>query len=255
MLSTRGLDPLKLLSWEVLERPYKIGSRALRIAPSSPRVATATAVAGVVGAPLAALFLSLNGLGGLRGWRWLFIFEALPAALLAVVTWVYTPSPLDTTWLSSAERAALAALTRPRAEHGPSVQLAEVSGSPKGAALAEEGALSADDVPLLSPSTHLSQESVDLERPSAAPAAPADPEAPSAVKSAFRHVVRDPRLWYLGIIMMLIDWSMNSINLWLPQILMASLKSEVGPMAGMRARDWVLLIREQWPRNTGISSF
>lgn len=220
-------------------------------------MATATAVAGVVGAPLAALFLSLNGLGGLRGWRWLFIFEALPAALLAVVTWVYTPSPLDTTWLSSAERAALAALTRPRAEPGPSVQLAEVSGSPKGAALAEEGALSADDVPLLSPSKQLSQESVDLERSSAAPAAPADPEAPSpsrAVKSAFRHVVRDPRLWYLGIIMMLIDWSMNSINLWLPQILMASLKSEVGAMAGMRARDGVLLIREQWPRNSGILS-
>ena len=33
-------------------------------------VTTASALNGLVGGPLAALFLSFNGLGGLHGWQW-----------------------------------------------------------------------------------------------------------------------------------------------------------------------------------------
>jgi MFS family permease len=43
------------------------------------RVALATAVAGVVGGPIAACLLLLDGAGGLHGWQWLFLLEGLPA--------------------------------------------------------------------------------------------------------------------------------------------------------------------------------
>lgn len=43
--------------------------------PFSLQVATSTALAQVVGAPLAAGILALDGLGGLRGWQWLFLLE------------------------------------------------------------------------------------------------------------------------------------------------------------------------------------
>ena len=37
----------------------------------------------VLAAPLAAACLSLDGLGGLAGWRWLFLVEGAPTLLLA----------------------------------------------------------------------------------------------------------------------------------------------------------------------------
>jgi MFS family permease len=36
----------------------------------------------VVAAPVAAGLLLLDGVGGLRGWQWLFLLEGLPALLL-----------------------------------------------------------------------------------------------------------------------------------------------------------------------------
>src|ERR1700704_999648 len=42
----------------------------------------------VIGSPLAGVMLRLSWLG-LRGWRWLFILEGIPAILLGLVTLVY----------------------------------------------------------------------------------------------------------------------------------------------------------------------
>ncbi|HET7883582.1 MAG TPA: MFS transporter, partial [Acetobacteraceae bacterium] len=43
---------------------------------------------------------------GLHGWQWLFILEAVPALVLAVVTWFYlTDRPEDADWLTGDERA------------------------------------------------------------------------------------------------------------------------------------------------------
>ncbi len=50
--------------------------------------AMSTVAAGILGGPLAAGFLSLNGLLGLRGWQWLFVAEAIPTFVLAFVIWV-----------------------------------------------------------------------------------------------------------------------------------------------------------------------
>jgi ACS family tartrate transporter-like MFS transporter len=66
---------------------------------------TATAMAGVIGAPLSSALLQLDGLLGLRGWQWLFLIEGLPAILLApVVLTRLTERPEDATWLEPAER-------------------------------------------------------------------------------------------------------------------------------------------------------
>ena len=60
----------------------------------------------VIGAPVSGAVLSYaEGLGGYRGWQWLFILEAMPALALGVVTWFYlTDRPASADWLSPAER-------------------------------------------------------------------------------------------------------------------------------------------------------
>jgi D-galactonate transporter len=60
----------------------------------------------VLGAPVSGMLLTLHGFGGLAGWQWLFILEAAPALVLAVVVWFYlTDRPADATWLQADERA------------------------------------------------------------------------------------------------------------------------------------------------------
>ena len=67
---------------------------------------TATAMAGVIGAPISSALLRLDGAWGLQGWQWLFLIEGLPAILLVPVVLVYmTDRPADAKWLSADERA------------------------------------------------------------------------------------------------------------------------------------------------------
>src|SRR5258708_16459438 len=49
----------------------------------------ASMAAGIVGAPLSGVLLSLRGAGGLDGWQWLFIVEGLPAVVLGIVALMY----------------------------------------------------------------------------------------------------------------------------------------------------------------------
>jgi len=58
----------------------------------------------VIGSPLAGLLLGLSWLA-LRGWRWLFILEGIPAVPLGLIALVYlTDWPRQATWLPSDER-------------------------------------------------------------------------------------------------------------------------------------------------------
>lgn len=66
---------------------------------------TATAMAGVIGAPISSALLQLHGLGGLHGWQWLFLVEGLPAVLLAPVVLTFMAElPSEASWLTADER-------------------------------------------------------------------------------------------------------------------------------------------------------
>jgi ACS family tartrate transporter-like MFS transporter len=59
----------------------------------------------VIGSPLAGVLLGLSWLG-LRGWRWLFILEGIPAVLFGIITLCYlTDWPHLAKWLPSDEKA------------------------------------------------------------------------------------------------------------------------------------------------------
>jgi ACS family tartrate transporter-like MFS transporter len=58
----------------------------------------------VIGSPLAGLLLGLSWLG-LRGWRWLFVIEGIPAIVLGVITiWYLTDWPEEAHWLPDDEK-------------------------------------------------------------------------------------------------------------------------------------------------------
>ncbi|HYM79128.1 MAG TPA: MFS transporter [Candidatus Dormibacteraeota bacterium] len=58
----------------------------------------------VIGSPLAGLLLGLSWLG-MRGWRWLFIIEGIPAVVLGLITiWYLTDWPHQAKWLPADEK-------------------------------------------------------------------------------------------------------------------------------------------------------
>jgi ACS family tartrate transporter-like MFS transporter len=66
-------------------------------------------ISGILGSPIAAALLSLDGLLGLAGWQWLFVIEGAPAVVLGVCVLRYLPNrPEDASWLTAAEKAWMA---------------------------------------------------------------------------------------------------------------------------------------------------
>jgi len=66
---------------------------------------TASALSGVVGGPVSGALLNLQNVGGLAGWQWLFLLEALPAVVLGMVVLFYlTNRPEEAHWLSDEQR-------------------------------------------------------------------------------------------------------------------------------------------------------
>ncbi|WP_084210984.1 MFS transporter [Pseudonocardia acaciae] len=84
---------------------------------------SAVAISSIVGNPVGGYLLGLHGLLGLDGWQWMFILEGVPTALFALaVPWLLTDRPEQARWLSTAERATLAAAIKadePPAERRP----------------------------------------------------------------------------------------------------------------------------------------
>ena len=59
----------------------------------------------VVGGPVSGFVLQMSGIGGLAGWKWLFIIEGIPAALLGIAAlWVLPDRPDDAAFLTDEER-------------------------------------------------------------------------------------------------------------------------------------------------------
>ncbi|VWB87679.1 MFS transporter [Burkholderia lata] len=67
---------------------------------------TALLVAGVIAGPVSGLILqSMNGVGGLRGWQWMFLLGGLPSCALGVMVYVFLDDrPRDAKWLTEIEK-------------------------------------------------------------------------------------------------------------------------------------------------------
>lgn len=78
----------RFLGWMIMSTPFSI----------------------VLGSLVSQPILSLNGAGGLAGWQWLFILQALPTLLLGVVlVFALRDRPEDAPWLPADEKAWLTA--------------------------------------------------------------------------------------------------------------------------------------------------
>jgi MFS family permease len=67
---------------------------------------TAIPLAGVIGGPISGWLLeTMSSVGGLRGWQWLYVFEALPSVIAGIVAMLFlADSPAKAKWLNDAER-------------------------------------------------------------------------------------------------------------------------------------------------------
>ena len=66
---------------------------------------TATAIAGVIGAPISSALLKLEGTLHLHGWQWLFLVEGIPTFLMGFsVLALLKDKPADAAWLSDGEK-------------------------------------------------------------------------------------------------------------------------------------------------------
>jgi MFS family permease len=81
-----------------------------RMARAIAIVFLAGPIGGVIGGPASAwLMTSFAGAGGLHGWQWMFLLEALPCIVLGVVTFFCLPDrPADAAWLSAEDKRVLA---------------------------------------------------------------------------------------------------------------------------------------------------
>src|SRR6516162_6775948 len=62
-------------------------------------------VSTVIGSPISGLILDMEGVGGLHGWQWMFLIEAVPALLMTpAVLYYLTDRPGLATWLERDER-------------------------------------------------------------------------------------------------------------------------------------------------------
>ncbi|PRW44580.1 MFS general substrate transporter [Chlorella sorokiniana] len=76
-----------------------------KLGPAYAKVASCTALAQVVGAPIAAGILAMDGVGGLKGWQWLFLLEGAATVVFGVVLRLcLAPSPAKARMLSHEER-------------------------------------------------------------------------------------------------------------------------------------------------------
>ncbi|MFJ1767219.1 MFS transporter [Amycolatopsis sp. NPDC088138] len=68
----------------------------------------APCVAVIIGSPVGGALMELHGLGGLRGWQWMFLVEGLVTVVIGVFVWFFLPSrPTDAKWLTAEEAAVL----------------------------------------------------------------------------------------------------------------------------------------------------
>lgn len=84
-----------LSSWFPAENRGAIVSRFMFAQP----------IASMLGSAVSGWLLTLDGMMGVAGWKWMFILEGIPSALVGVVAFLYlTDIPAKAAWLTARER-------------------------------------------------------------------------------------------------------------------------------------------------------
>ncbi len=68
---------------------------------------SALVLSGLIGGPISGVIMAgMEGVGGMRGWQWLFIIEAMPSVILGLFVLLYlTDTPDQAKWLTAEEKA------------------------------------------------------------------------------------------------------------------------------------------------------
>ncbi|MHB8069154.1 MAG: MFS transporter [Desulfobaccales bacterium] len=84
----------------------------------------AVPLSGIIGAPLSGYLLEVHGVGGMAGWQWMFIVEAIPAVILGLVVLIFlTDRPHQARWLQPEQAAWLQKTLDAENHHKPHLPL------------------------------------------------------------------------------------------------------------------------------------
>lgn len=91
-------------AWHILSSFYPYD----KLTKPYASIIVCTNISSAISGPIAAALLSMHGVAGFAGWRWLFLLEGVPAMALGLVVWAVLPSdPLAAWWLPHNHREAL----------------------------------------------------------------------------------------------------------------------------------------------------
>lgn len=68
---------------------------------------SSAATAGAFGGLLAYGIGFMDGVSGLRGWRWIMILEGIPTVIIGILTWFFLPNDLETAYFLKSDEKAL----------------------------------------------------------------------------------------------------------------------------------------------------
>lgn len=94
---------------------------------------TGVPLSGVIGGPVSGWIMhAMPGIGGLSGWQWMFVIEAVPAILLGFVVIFYLQDRIrDARWLSEDEKQLLETQIKAEASQKPALSLGQMFVNPK----------------------------------------------------------------------------------------------------------------------------
>ena len=74
----------------------------------------------VIGGPMSAYLLTMDGVWGFAGWKWMFVVQGLPAVFIGIAVLMYLRDrPADAEWLTDDERRELISMLEEEPRHKP----------------------------------------------------------------------------------------------------------------------------------------
>ncbi|KAI0080891.1 MFS general substrate transporter [Panus rudis PR-1116 ss-1] len=188
-----GLLPGMMLYLSTIYKRHELQSRVGIFYASA-------SLSGAFGGLIATAIIKMDGVGGLAGWRWIFVLEGIATVAAAGLTGLFLPADLESAKFFTDEERGFA-LNRFKADYSPA-SLEELSKSETVYAVIVDDAEVKEPVDVLSTDTETSQQEEE--------------------KFEWREVMRgarDPQMWFVAFSYMGIITSIYSFSLFLPTII------------------------------------